>query len=130
LYTLHYVHKILGWPLIYFKHTITPLPFEQTINREDGKVLEYIRASLSNLEINGPNTVIGVLPDGTLFTCCDSKKLRPVVVGRDEDTVIICSEVVGINDLLPDRNWAEDIYPGENEMIVINNNLEVERCLQ
>jgi len=29
LYTLHYVHKILGWPLIYFKHTITPLPLNK-----------------------------------------------------------------------------------------------------
>jgi glutamate synthase domain-containing protein 1 len=130
LYTLHYINKILQWPLIYFKHTITPLPFEEIVGREDRKVLECIRGSLSNLEINGPNTVIGVLPDGTIFTCCDAKKLRPVVVGGDDDTVIITSEVIGINDLLPNRDWSKDIYPNEREMVVVNNNLEVQRWQQ
>ncbi|KAA0257661.1 glutamate synthase [Deferribacter autotrophicus] len=130
LYTLHYIHKILKWPLIYYKHVITPLPFEDIEKREDREVLKKIRASLAHLEINGPNTIIGVLPDGTLFTCCDSKKLRPVVVGYTDDTVIITSEVTGINELLPERNWEKDIYPHEREMVVINNNLEVERWQQ
>ena len=58
-----------------------------------------IRQSLAHLEINGPNTIIGVLPDNTLFTCCDAKKLRPVVVGRSADTVVIASEVCGINEI-------------------------------
>ncbi|MGA1846361.1 class II glutamine amidotransferase [Deferribacter abyssi] len=130
LYTLHYIHKILKWPLIYYKHVITPLPFEDIEKREDREVLKKIRASLAHLEINGPNTIIGVLPDGTLFTCCDSKKLRPVVVGHTDDTAIITSEVTGINELLPDRDWEKDIYPHEREMVVINNNLEVERWQQ
>ncbi|UOD34769.1 glutamate synthase [Deferribacteraceae bacterium V6Fe1] len=130
LYTLHYVHKKLKWPLIYYKHTITPIPFEELSQREDGHILANIRASLAHLEINGPNTIIGVLPDGTLFTCCDSKKLRPVVVGRDENTVVITSEVTGINDILPNRNWQDDIYPGEREMVVINDELEVVRWQQ
>jgi glutamine phosphoribosylpyrophosphate amidotransferase len=70
------------------------------------------------------------LPDNTLFTCCDTKKLRPVVVGRDADTVVISSEVCGINEILPERNWEKDIYPHERETVVIDNQLEVHRWRQ
>lgn len=130
LYTLHYINKILKWPLQYYKHTITPLPFENIESREDKDVLLKIKASLCHLEINGPNTIIGVLPDGTMFTCCDSKKLRPVVVGGTSDTIAISSEVTGINEIIPERDWNEDIYPHEREMVIINNDLRVERWQQ
>ena len=130
LYTLHYVHRELGWPLPYFKHVVTPLPFEEASRREDRDQLFAIRQSLAHLEINGPNTIIGVLPDNTLFTCCDAKKLRPVVVGHSEDKVIISSEVCGINEVLPDRDWETDIYPHEREVVVIDNELEVQRWKQ
>jgi glutamate synthase domain-containing protein 1 len=130
LYTLHYVHKELGWPLPYYKHVVTPLPFEDVVKRDDQQQLLALRQSLAHLEINGPNTIIGVLPDNTLFTCCDAKKLRPVVVGRDEDTVVISSEVCGINEVLPDRNWEVDIYPNEREIVVIDDSLEVQRWNQ
>lgn len=130
LYTLHYIHKILKWPLGYYKNTLTPLPFDVIEKREDKQILLKIKASLAHLEINGPNTIISVLPDGTMFTCCDSKKLRPVVVGRTDDTVVITSEVTGINEILPNRNWEEDIYPHEREMVIIDNNLGVDRWQQ
>ena len=130
LYTLHYINKILNWPLAYYKHTITPLPFEQIEKRDDKDILLRIKASLAHLEINGPNTIIGALPYSTLFVCCDSKKLRPVVIGHTEETVIISSEVTGINEILPERNWEEDIYPNERETVVINNDLRVERWRQ
>ena len=109
---------------------VTPLPFEQIEQREDQKQLLGIRQSLAHLEINGPNTIIGLLPDNTLFTCCDAKKLRPVVIGRDEDTVVISSEVCGINEVLPERDWETDIYPNEREVVVINDKLEVQRWKQ
>lgn len=73
LYTLHYVLRELKWPLKYFKHVITPLPFAEAERRGDRKVLSLIRESLAHLEINGPNTIIAVLPDGSMMTCCDSK---------------------------------------------------------
>jgi len=44
--------------------------------------------------------------------------------------VIITSEVTGLNEVLPDRNWEEDIYPTEREMVIINNDLEVTRWQQ
>ncbi|MFO7983735.1 MAG: glutamine amidotransferase family protein [Desulfuromonadales bacterium] len=130
LYTLHYIHHELGWPLQYYKHVVTPLPFEKIERREDKNQLFAIRQSLAHLEINGPNTIIGMLPDSTLFTCCDAKKLRPVVVGRTEETVAISSEVCGINEILPDRNWETDIYPNERETVMINDELEVQRWKQ
>lgn len=130
LYTLHYIHRELGWPLNYYKHVVTPLPFEEIDQRQDRKQLLAIRQSLAHLEINGPNTIIGMLPDNTLFTCCDAKKLRPVVLGYDSETVVISSEVCGINEVLPDRNWENDIYPNEREIVVVNDDLEVQRWKQ
>ena len=130
LNTLHYVCHELKWPISYFKHVITPLPFEEIEEREDRDVLIGIRQSLANLEINGPNTVIGVLPDGDMITCCDSKKLRPVVVGRDDTMVAISSEVCGINAILPDRDQTRDIYPDEREIVLVDKELEVQRWKQ
>lgn len=130
LYTLHYLNKVLNWPLSYYKHVITPLPYEKIFKNPEKEVLLKIKEALAHLEINGPNTVIGGLPDGTLFTCCDSKKLRPVVVGQTDETVVITSEVTGINEILPERNPEKDIYPGEKETVVIHNDLKVERWQQ
>lgn len=130
LYTLHYVNKILKWPLGYFKHTITPLPFGEIEKREDKAVLLKIKESLAHLEINGPNTIISVTPDGDMLTCCDSKKLRPIVIGMDENTVALSSEITGVNDILPHRNIQNDIYPDERETVIVRNDLTVERLKQ
>ena len=130
LYTLHYINKILGWPLQYFKHTITPLEYDEIIKREDKEILLRIKASLSHLEINGPNTLLAVTPNKELLCVCDSKKLRPVVIGRDKDTVIMTSEVVGINDLMQNRDISKDIYPNEHETIIVRDDLTVERWQQ
>ena len=100
------------------------------MSRKDAEILLRIKASLSHLEVNGPNSMIAVTPDGTMFTTCDSKKLRPVVVGKTDDTVIITSEVTGINEIMPNRNISEDIYPNEREMVVVDNDLNVERWQQ
>lgn len=130
LYTLHYVLHELQWPLPYYKHVITPLPFEELASRHDQAALRAIRQSLGHLEINGPNTIIAMLPNGDMMTCCDSKKLRPVVVGGDATTIAIASEVCGLNTILPNRDAARDIYPGEREVVLINQQLEVERWKQ
>ena len=132
LYSLHYINKILKWPLEYFMHTVFPLSYGEIEKRpaREKEVLLRIKASLEHLETNGPNTVLGVVPDGSLICVCDPKKLRPVVVGKDNDTVIMTSEVEGINDLLPNRDMSKDIYPKEREMVVVNNNLTVERWEQ
>lgn len=130
LYTLHYVHKILKWPLKYYKHVLTPLPFEEIEKRDNKNVLLRIKSSLSNLEINGPNTTIGVLPDGTMFNVIDSKKLRPTVVAKNDDMVIMTSEVCGVNEILPNRDISKDIYTNERELVVVDNDLNIQRIAQ
>ena len=130
LYTLHYVCNELGWPLEYFKHVITPLTFEEMNRRPDSQVLQQIRQSMMHLEINGPNTVVFVMPDNRMGVIADAKKLRPYVIGKDGDMVVSASEVCGVNMVIPNRNCEDDIYPGERETVVIDNSLEVERWQQ
>jgi glutamine phosphoribosylpyrophosphate amidotransferase len=71
-----------------------------------------------------------MLPDSRMVTCCDSKKLRPVVVGSDGTMIAISSEVCGLNQIMPHRNQELDIYPNEREVVVITPELEVERWKQ
>ena len=123
LYGLHYVMHELQWPIESFKHVITPLPFAEIERREDRDVLRLIRQTLTHLEINGPNAIIGMLPDGRMIACCDSKKLRPLVAGRTEGMAAISSEVCGLNALMPGRRTEQDIYPGERDILVIDNEL-------
>ncbi len=130
LYTLHYVVRQLGWPLIYYKHVLTPLGFDEMSCRPDAPVLQRIRQSCQNLEINGPNTVVFVLPDGSMGVVADAKKLRPLVIGRDDDLVAVASEVCGVNMVIPGRDSSQDVYPGERELVVIENDLEVKRWNQ
>ncbi|MCR4666977.1 MAG: glutamate synthase [Desulfovibrio sp.] len=130
LYSLHYVLHEQKWPILYYKHIITPLPFDEIQRRKDSSVLMLLRESLANLEINGPNAIIGMLPDGTMINCCDAKKLRPVVVGRTDSMAVIASEVCGLNSILPHRDTSFDIYPGERELITIDNDLEITRWKQ
>ena len=130
IYTLHYVLHELKWPIQYYKHVITPLPFEEIEKRPDKAELMAIRQSLGHLEINGPNTIIAMLPDNNIMTCCDSKKLRPVVIGGDETTMAISSEVCGLNVILPNRNKELDIYPNEREVVLITDGMEVQRWKQ
>ena len=130
LYTLHYVLHTLKWPIKYYKHVITPLPLEDIEKRDDKEVLNLIRHTLGHLEINGPNTIIGMMPDGSMITCCDSKKLRPVIIGGDGETIAISSEVCGLNAIFPHRNHELDVYPHEREIVVITPDLEVQRWKQ
>lgn len=130
LYTMHYVLRELAWPVRYYKHVITPLPPEEAQCRPDAKALSLIRESLGPLQINGPNAVIGLLPDGRMLTVCDSKKLRPVVCGGNERIRIITSEVCGLNAVLPHRKLEDDIYLGEKQTLLIDNDLAVNSWLQ
>lgn len=130
LYSMHYVLHELGWPVRYYKHVLTPLPAREAEKRPDGRTLGVIRESLAQLEINGPNAVIGLLPDGRMLALCDAKKLRPLVVGRNDGMVAMSSEVCGLNAILPDRDTTSDIYLNERETVVVDNELEINRWMQ
>lgn len=130
LYSMHYVLRELSWPVRFFKHVITPLPMEEAATRPESRTLGLIRESLSPLEINGPNAAIGLLPDGRMLAVCDSKKLRPIVYGKDGDIAAITSEVCGLNAILPNRDISEDIYLAERDTLVIDNNLAMQKWIQ
>ena len=130
LYSMHYVMRELKWPAKYYKHVLTPLPAQEMRLRPDGELLETIYHSLSPLEINGPNAMIGLLPDGRMLALCDAKKLRPIVAGGDDKIFAIASEVCALNSILPDRKKENDIYLDERETLVIDNGLGVERWKQ
>lgn len=130
LYSMHYVLRELGWPLRFYKHVLTPLPAAEMRIRPDGEALGIIRESLAQLEINGPNAIIGLLPDGKMLALCDAKKLRPIVAGTDGNVFAIASEVCGLNAILPDRDPGNDIYLNERETLVIDNDLAVQKWTQ
>lgn len=116
---LHYVHKRLGYPLVYYKDVITPLKPEEADKRPEREALHLMRASLRRLCIDGPNAVIGVTPGGTCFMVQDSKKLRPGVVGGVPGRYGLVSEVCGLDRLIPERNKSEDIYPMKYDMVIV-----------
>lgn len=117
---LHYVHKMLGFPLHYYKDVITPLKPEEEVEREDFEALRLMRYSLRRLCIDGPNCVIGVLPDGHVFMVQDVKKLRPGVVGGYRGRYGLASEVCGLDRLIPDRDREKDIYPMKYDMVIVS----------
>lgn len=130
LYSMHYVLHELAWPVRFFKHVITPLPANEAEKRPENAALGLIRESLSQLEINGPNAAIGLLPDGRMLAVCDAKKLRPIVAGSNGRVSAIASEVCGLNAILPDRDSSRDVYLGERDTLVINNDLETQKWVQ
>jgi glutamine phosphoribosylpyrophosphate amidotransferase len=71
-----------------------------------------------------------VLPDNQMGIVADAKKLRPLVVGQQDDLIAVASEVCGVNMVIPDRDYTTDVYPGERETVLINNRLEVQQWLQ
>jgi glutamate synthase domain-containing protein 1 len=116
---LHYMHKRLGLPLHYYKDVITPLKTEEMQGRPDGEALKLLRASLRMLTIDGPNCVIGCIPDGTCFMVQDAKKLRPGVVGGVPGRYALMSEECGLDRAVPQRQRSEDIFPMKYDMVIV-----------
>ncbi len=117
---LHYSHKKLGFPLSYYKDIITPLKWEEIEQRPDREALPLLKQSLRPLCIDGPNMVIGLIPDGTCFMVQDSKKLRPGVVGGAKGKYALMSEVCGLDKAIPERDKSKDIYPMKYEMVIVS----------
>ncbi len=116
---LHYSIRQLGFPLTYYKDVITPLKASEIEGREDGEALRLIKHSLRPLCIDGPNVVIGFVPDGTCFMVHDSKKLRPGVVGGFKGKYALMSEECGLDRAIPERDKSEDIFPMKYDMVIV-----------
>ncbi len=117
---LHYTTKQLGLGLDAYKHIITPLKDHEIEQHPDKDFLRTLKQSCRPLTIDGPNCVIGCLPDKTMFMCQDSKKLRPGVVGGKPGVYAFSSEMCGLDSAIPDRDKSQDVQPMKYDIVYVD----------
>ena len=128
---LHYTHEGLGLGVETYKHVITPLQDEELADHPDAAFLTSLKTSCRPLIIDGPNCVIGTLPDHSLFMVQDRKKLRPGVVGGKPGMFAFSSEICGLDAVIPDRDKTKDIQPMRLDTAIVSpERQEVEICRQ
>ena len=116
---LHYTLKKLKLPLQAYKHIITPLSNTELTKHPQGDFLSGLRQACKRLIIDGPNAVIGTLPDETCLLVMDQKKLRPATVGGRDGAWAIASEICGVDALVPDRDPSLDFQPMREHTVII-----------
>jgi glutamate synthase domain-containing protein 1 len=117
---LHYTVRQLGFPLHYYKDVITPLKASEIDKRSDADAVKLMKQSMRQLCIDGPNMVIGFVPDGTVFMVQDAKKLRPGIVGGMKGRYALMSEECGVDSAVPGRDRTEDMFPMKYDMVMIS----------
>jgi glutamate synthase domain-containing protein 1 len=128
---LHFMLNRLGLPIEAYKHVITPLSGEDLENHPNAPFLKHLKYVCRRLIIDGPNCVIGCLPDKTLFLVQDRKKLRPGVVGGQPGFYAISSEMCGLDVAIPDRDKSKDFQPMYLDTVYIRpDRQEVTTCRQ
>jgi glutamate synthase domain-containing protein 1 len=116
---LHYTQRHLGLGLQMYKHIITPLADGELTRHPNGAWLRLWKQSCRPLIIDGPNCVIGCLPDKTMFMVQDSKKLRPGVVGGHEGCWAFSSEMCGLDAAIPARDKSRDFQPMKYDTVYV-----------
>ena len=116
---LHYTvnHLALGLPM--YKHVITPLMDGELARHSDGEWLRRLKQACRPLIIDGPNCVMGCLPDKTLFMVQDSKKLRPGVAGGHPGMYAFSSEMCGLDATIPARDKSRDFQPMKYDTVTV-----------
>ncbi len=128
---LHFTLKELGLPLEAYKHVITPLQGRDLDDHPDRAFLGTLKQSCRRLIIDGPNCVIGCLPDKTMFMVQDRKKLRPGVVGGKPGIFAFSSEMCGLDAAIPDRDKTRDFQPMHLDTAIVSPDCqEVRICRQ
>jgi len=128
---LHYTQARLGLPIEAYKHVITPLQDQDLAAHPDAAFLRQLKQSCRKLIIDGPNCVIGCLPDHSLFMVQDRKKLRPGVVGGKPGVYAFSSEICGLDALVPDRDKSMDFQPMHLDTVIVGpERREVTICSQ
>ncbi len=117
---LHYTVRHLGLALPMYKHIITPLMDGELERHTDGPWLRRLKQSCRPLIIDGPNCVMGCLPDKTLFMVQDSKKLRPGVVGGHPGMFAFSSEMCGLDATIPARDKSRDFQPMKYDTVIVS----------
>ena len=128
---LHYCITKLNLGLETYKHLITPLKDEDIEKHPDAKLLMHLKHSCRKLIIDGPNCVIGCLPDHSLFMLQDRKKLRPGVVGGKPGIFAFSSEICGLDAAIPERDRSKDFQPMYLDTAIVGpDRQEVKICCQ
>ena len=117
---LHYSRNHLGLGIEMYKHMITPLSDRELKRHPDGEWLRLLKQSCRPLTIDGPNCVMGCLPDKTLFMVQDSKKLRPGVAGGYPGLFAFSSEMCGLDAAIPDRDKSKDFQPMKYDTVYVS----------
>ncbi len=107
---LHYTLHTLGLGLKAYKHIITPLQDNDLQQHPDAEFLRKLKYSCRRLIIDGPNCVIGSLPDKTLFMVQDRKKLRPGVIAGRPGFYAFSSEICGLDAVLPQGEIGNEYF--------------------
>jgi len=128
---LHFTQSRLGLPIEAYKHVITPLQDQDLEAHPNAAFLRQLKQSCRKLIIDGPNCVIGSLPDHSLFMVQDRKKLRPGVVGGKPGIYAFSSEICGLDALVPDRDKSTDFQPMHLDTVIVGpERREVKICSQ
>jgi glutamate synthase domain-containing protein 1 len=128
---LHFTLYRLGLGIEMYKHVITPLQDEDLDRHANSSFLKQLKHACRRMIIDGPNCVMGCLPDKTLFIVQDRKKLRPGVVGGKPGIYAISSEMCGLDAAIPDRDKSTDFQPMHLDTAIIRpDRQEVEICRQ
>jgi len=117
---LHFMLNRLGLGIEAYKHIITPLQDRDLENHPNGSFLKHLKHTCRSLIIDGPNCVIGCLPNKTLFMAQDRKKFRPGVVGGKPGLYALSSEMCGLDSAIPDRDKTKDFQPMHLDTAIIN----------
>lgn len=116
---MHFTRNRLGLGIEYYKHVITPLSDAEMEGHPDRALLARIKQTCRKLIIDGPNCVIGCLPDGDMFMVQDRKKLRPGVVGGKDGIFAFSSEICGLDAAIPDRDPHSDVQPMHLDTVIV-----------
>jgi len=128
---LHYSMVGLELGIDAYKHVITPLQEDALQAHPDAVFLSHLKRTCRPLIIDGPNCVIGTLPDHSLFMVQDRKKLRPGVVGGKPGMFGFSSEICGLDAVIPDRDKTKDIQPMHIDTAIVSpDRQEVKICRQ
>jgi hypothetical protein len=128
---LHFAVNRLGLGIEAYKHIITPLQETDLHQHPNRQLLTGLKQTCRKLIIDGPNCVIGSLPDHSLFMVQDRKKLRPGVVGGRPGRYAFSSELCGLDAAIPERDKLLDFQPMHLDTAIVNaDRQEVKICSQ
>jgi len=116
---LHYTIKKLGLGIEAYKHIITPLQDGAIADHPDALFLKNLKQTCRQMIIDGPNCVIGCMPDHSVFMVQDRKKLRPGVVGGRPGMYAFSSEICGLDAAIPNRDKNQDFQPMHLDTVIV-----------